>query len=293
MEVLLAIAIVAIIAGPLLQTFVTSTAVGRRSYDTDKANTVSVRTVEEIKGAPSSINTSGYSYDESYDSSLGKYIHTFTRTQYYDTNWNGPYDTDLGGTCPFREVITAQGEEDAASDLDGLSYIPELVAASGQNYRLEVDYGSMTSNSYLITVTKDDTQYTVGTSEGILKSTLTGASGFSQSIPLEDCISGVLPIVVLVGDVEDVGNPPTKSFTVDNRTGKELGLYIYGDYRDPDNNDPHYVTATLTSGVMTVNYMKVSSATLSYDKLDLNVTVYRESDGVRITDYTTLLYLSQ
>lgn len=289
MEVLLAIAIVAIIAGPLLQTFVTSTAVGRRSYDTDKANTVSVKTVEEIKGTPSSIDTSRYSYNEVYDSSLGKYVHTYTRTQYYDRDWNGPYDTDLGGTCPFRQVITARGEEDAASDLDGLSYIPELVAASGartgQNYRLEVDYGSMTSNSYLITVTKDGTQYTVSTSEGILKSTLTGVSGFSQSIPLEDCISGVIPIVV------DVGDSPMNyvTFTVDNRTGKELGLYIYGDYY----NDPHYITATLTSGVMTVNYMKVSSATLSYDKLDLNVKVYRQSDGVKITDYTTLLYLSQ
>ncbi|MPM59218.1 hypothetical protein SDC9_106058 [bioreactor metagenome] len=268
----MAIAIVAIVSGPLLQTFVTTSRVGRRSYDVDKANAVSVKTVEAIKADPTSITLGE---DGSYSS-----------TAYYDVNWS-KQDTDLGGTCPFSAVTTVTSTEDTSDDVS-LSYLPELVDSSGQNYHIVADY-QYRSGTHSITIVDNKalSKYIITASSDLLTNTLNGANsaGSGIVIPYVDCVSGIIPVVV------DVGQSPDHSisFSVNNQTGKELGIYIYGDY----NNDPHYVTATLTSGVMTVNYMKVTSATLSYDKLDVNVKVFRISDGSKITDYTTMVYLAQ
>ncbi|SMC42804.1 pilus assembly FimT family protein [Papillibacter cinnamivorans] len=292
MEVMVAIAIVAIVSGPLLQTFITSNRVGRRSYDVDKANAASVKTVEAVKGDPTSVSTVNYSHTRTFDPSLGKYVNTFSKTQYYDVNWAGPYDTDLGGTCPFSAVTTVTGVEGDTDDVE-LSYINELVVDSGAqkglNYHIVAEYSQMSSGTtYPIRVTTDGVNYKVEASNGvlsyaILSSTKGGATNIYQQFPVEDCVTTGIPLVVDAGD----SGGKYISFLVDNRTGKDLDLYIYGDFAEP-----HLITTSLVSGIMNVHHMSVSSASLSYDKLDVNVRIYRDSDGSEITDYTTMIYLA-
>lgn len=277
LEIIVAMAIIAIIAGPLLQTFLTSTRVGQHSYEIDKANTISVQTVEKLKANPLDDIVSNFTVTEG---------NTFTRTQYYDINGTTPSSE---ADSSFRVVTTLKGSDSTGTGVDSHSYFPQLISQLGakQNYHIEADYGSMNEGDYALTLTHstDTSTYTLTTSQFILKKTLAGGNTNSIEIPAADCVSAVIPLRV------DIGNPPHKdiAFTVNNQTDMTLGFYIYGD----NASDSHFITAVPTSGTLTVNYMKPLPAELKFDKLDVNVKVFRQKDASQVTDYTTMIYLPE
>ena len=121
LEVLTAISVIAIISGPLLYLFVTSTRVGRNSYDTDKANTVAVALVEEVKASPGGWQSKGYLKDED-----GKYI----KYDYFDNNW----EPTAEAYASFRAVTTV--EEVPAGGAGGATspYLPQMSLSDGTRY---------------------------------------------------------------------------------------------------------------------------------------------------------------
>lgn len=267
MEVMTAISIIAIISGPLLYMFTTSTRVGRWSYDTDKANTVAVRTVEELKADPSAV-----SLDES-----GLYSHV----DYYSFDWQ-PSDSS---TAAFSAVTTAEG---AGSGSVGRSYIPSLTDDDGNLYAIEINYGESPATQYTLTVTAQPLSYQVQCSSSVL--TVNGLTGSLVSIPRTHCASALFPIIPIV--VNDGQNSLIGvRFHVDNTSGAETALYVYGDY-DEANPENHLVTASPLAGTMSINYMKVQNSFLQFDELKVNVQVLRLSDANQITDYTTKVYLA-
>ena len=273
----MAIAVVALISGPLLQTFVTSAKVGQRSYDIDKANAATVRMIEEIKGYSLSALTGAGSIFH-HDEAANRY----SRTEYYDAAWGGPYAVNSEEGYPFRADISLSGSTSMEVEQ---SYIARL--GDGAGYYLEAAYGQMTAGQeYTILVQEESEDYRVSSPYAILGNSNDSEEGLNSYffIPKVD-VDGVIPILV------DVSGPEGKSVTlsVDNQTDREVILYIYGDM------DGGHVTTALadgTMGNMSVSRMSVSSETLEFNKLALSVQVVRTADGQKLTDYTTMLYFA-
>lgn len=273
LEVIVALAIVAIVSGPLLQTFVTSAHVGQRTYQIDKASAAAVETVETIRGLSLESITSGesrFSYDEE--------TKEYTRTDYYDGSWKAATQPD----AVFR--LESSLSSAAISEVKQ-SYI-ELLGEGESGYYIEADYGKIINEA---TLTAEDTEETCRLSAGsaILRSSNDGTSAVQMEldIPKADC-AGSIPLVVEVPS--SASNRVT--LWVDNRTGADVNLYIYGDLEEP-----YWVTAGLaegTMGSMNVSRMKVSSESLSFNKMELRVRTIRIEDEQELTDYTTMLYFA-
>lgn len=272
MEVLTAIAIIAIISGPLLYLFVTSTRVGRHSYDSDKANALSVELIEQIKANPGNWETNGYVDTPVMDE--GAELHSYAKTLYFNSDWN--ITGDFNQADFLAHISLSEGGSGTGVSM---SFIPELVVSegsqAGKDYRIE----TITALDTTITVTYEDPIYEITDTGSILKNTLNNST-VPITIPEDDCVGGVIPIVV---DVE--GTSDEIHFKVKNQTSMEIAFYIYG-----DNDDRHRVTAETTDGPISTNYMQVSSQILDYDTMEVNV-VFTYRDGREICDYTTLIYL--
>jgi len=268
MEVMTAIAIIAIISGPLLHMFVTSSRVGRWSYDTDKANSIAVGIVEEIKANPLSV-----SLDESGNATI---IH------YYTSSWQ-PAGVD---NYVFRAETTVSAVSDGSSI--NLSYLPELTDDEGNTYAIEINYGEYPSSPYALTVTPQEDTYKVECSNNIL--TVYGYTSNMCEIPKDHCASDQLPIIPFIVD-DEANTSNLVNFNVANSAGVEVALYVYGDY-DAENPTSHLVTATPLSGTMSINYMRVQNTALNFDELAVNIKVIRNSNEEVITDYTTKVYLA-
>lgn len=285
MEVLTAITIIAIISGPLLYLFVTSTRVGRHSYISDKANAMSVELIEEIKANPGNWTAKGYA-----DAPVivdGVELHNYSKTIYFDSDWSIVGES----TAEFRADISLSESESSLGV--SMSFIPELVVADGSNagksYRLEtVTKDNLPSNiNSTITMKRFGSSLSISDSFNILRNTLNGDT-VAITIPVADCSGGVIPIVI------DVENEPQDyiHFTVDNRTSMEISFYIYGDNeRDMDGNYLRRVSAETINGSISTNYMQVSGETLDYDRMEVNVVFSYMDGGRKICDYTTLIYL--
>ena len=273
----MAIAVVALISGPLLQTFVTSAKVGQRSYDIDKANAATVRIIEEIKGYSLSALTGA---DSAFHYNVTE--NTYSRAEYYDAAWGGPYAADSDEGYPFRAEVSLSGSTSMEVEQ---SYIARL--GGGAGYYLEAAYGQLTDgSSCTIRVEKKESgDYSVTGSYAVLRRS-DPAEGPSSaiSIPGGD-VDGVIPILV------DVSGPELKRVTlsINNQTDKEVVLYIYGDLEGA-----HVTTALAdgTMGNMSVSRMSVSSETLEFNKLALSVQIVRTADNQKLTDYTTMLYFA-
>ncbi len=272
----MAIAVVAIVSGPLLQTFVTSAKVGQRSYDIDKANAATVQVIEELKGySLTDLTGAGSQFTQDGE---GKY----RRTLYYDAAWKGPYSVNSEEGYPFRVDLSLSSQ--ASSQVEQ-SYVARLGA--GEGYYLVADYKYMTpGQSYTLRAQeKSGGDYSVSSDNAILRKSSDGSTlNQTLSLPGGD-VGDILPILV------DVSGPAEKkvTLTVNNQTGKEVVLYLYGDL------DASHVTTALsadTLGNMSVSRMSVSSETLEFNKLTLSAQVVRTEDGQKLTDYTTMLYFA-
>lgn len=112
MEVLTAIAIVAIISGPLLYLFVTSARIGRHSYDLDKASTLSVDLIEKIKANPGNWTDKGYTSLARVDGHSTA-LHKYTKSYYYDINWSSEDVTE--NQAAFRADVSLEGSNETLS----------------------------------------------------------------------------------------------------------------------------------------------------------------------------------
>ena len=289
LEVLTAISVIAIISGPLLYLFVTSTRVGRTSYDTDKANTVAVALVEEIKASPGSWQSKGYLKDEE-----GKY----TKYHYFDSDWAPTAEA----YASYRAVITVE-EVPAGGGAGTSPYLPQMGLSSGIRYIEFLCKRERTGVTYQLScqVTESGGKYRYTIGAGIVdpsspvvspipdpvlcaRPNMSGSYstyvGIESDLPLRS-----IPIVVLSED----GNPVNIQFGSNNTTSAELALFIYGDPAG------EYVTISdspfvMESGVLSVTYMQAPAETLENNKVNVSVAVER-MDGSEIAAYTSLVYL--
>lgn len=268
LEVLTAIAIIAIISGPLLYMFVTSTKVGRHSYDSDKANAMAVQAVEQIKGAP------GNRDEFQPDPITGIPI----KTIYYDINWNVVADADKG---VYRTAITLK---DNLVGQEYTSYIPTLLDGE-KNYWITVR-PNLNSGTYAITLTFDEAnnEYILSAEQWMLSKD--GGNPYMDTvrISVDECTSDIIPVLL---DIEGNENADY-TFNVKNLspTGIDIGFYIYGDF-----DLPHKVKIQTLAGEVVINYMSVRFETLDFNKTDVNAVITKVADGSVIADYTTMLYL--
>lgn len=278
LEVLTAISVIAIIAGPLLYLFVTSTRVGRHSYDTDKANTIAVALVEDIKASPGGWVSKGYLLEEAE----GVYV----KSVYYDIDWE--IAEEAGAS--FRARITVSEAASSGEGGGAAPYLPQMSLPDGTRY-IELALPESPSGTYVLkcieTAGSGGTSYTVTTDQGhAIFRPRPGKAELSPGVTIKpDQPLRVIPIVVL--SREDA--PAYVKFGSENLTGVELALFVYG---DPEGK---YVTisdstADLRSGILSVTYMKTPADTLESNKVNVTVAVER-MDGTVIATCTSLVYV--
>lgn len=193
-EVVVAFAVLAIVAGTLLDIFVTATKVNQNSYEVDKAHALAVRQIELFKSVPSSVGVT---------------------TTYFDQSWNsGPGIDDTNNV--YTMVQTVSG---AAATVEGqMSYyadvVDTIVAAPGIDLTvttinpsapdastLNINSNALTADDYLkvknkrIAVLIKATQPLTLTVLNTAKLTMTGgkynAAGTSEAFELAVYISGI------------------------------------------------------------------------------------------------------
>ena len=256
LEVVVGMAIVAIVSVPLLQMFVTSTRVGRHSYDTDKANAVVLQTVEQIKSGiyPVTLDGSGQ----------------FTQASYFTYDWG----TGSAANYAFRMDITVTG---SVSNAMQSSYIPQFVNSSGTAYAISITYGPLPSSNYTLTLTDTGGAYQLTCNAAILNCNgVTGAT--TISVPKADLASSVFPVAV--DNTQNTLN--TVQFAVSSNAGVQLGLYVFGD-------SGNLVSMALAGGGASITKLSSDVNSMKFDKLTIHATVTR-ADGSVIADYQTLGY---
>jgi prepilin-type N-terminal cleavage/methylation domain-containing protein len=279
LEVLTAISVIAIISGPLLYLFVTSTRVGRNSYDTDKANTVAVALVEEVKASPGGWQSKGYLKEDDGE---------FTKYHYYDNNW----EPTAEAYATFRAKTTVlEVPADGGTGGGTSPYLPQMSVSNGIRYIEFLCKRERMGATYQLTcqVTESGGKYvyTIGTDMGdpVLHARPNGIE-YTSSVKIEsDLPIRSIPIVVLSQD----GDPVHIKFGSDNTTSSELSLFVYW---DPGGE---YVTISdspsdMVSGVLSITYMQSHAETLENNKVNVSVAVER-MDGSAIATYTSLVYL--
>ena len=278
LEVLTAISVIAIIAGPLLYLFVTSTRVGRHSYDTDKANTIAVGLVEDIKASPGGWVSKGYLLEEAE----GVYV----KNVYYDIDWE-PTDE---ANASFRARIAISEAASSGGGGGAEPYLPQMNLSDGTRY-IELTLPESPSGTYVLKCVEaaggGSTSYTITTDQSHpIFRPRPGGSELKPSVTIESAQPlRVIPVVILLR--EDA--PAYVKFGSENLTGVELALFVYG---DPEGK---YVTISdsteyLRSGILSITYMKTPADTLETNKVNVTVAVER-MDGTPIAAYTSLVYV--
>lgn len=274
LEVMVALAVLAIISGPLLQTFVTSAHVGRRSYDLDKAGSVAVATLEELKGYSLAGLTDTGGFTPNGD---GGYT---DRNDYYNTNWNR---VATQGESAFQVVSKLSTQSNAQVEQ---SYITTL-GSGADAYYTEALY-SAAANLKTVTVDGDSTSgYEVSCDSALLQKSTDSAVSVTSSvaIPRED-VSGGIPIVI---DTSSAAVSGGIALMVNNQSDVDANIYIYG---DQDGSKVSIELSPATGGGMNVNRMSVGRETLNFNKLALSVEVFRTGEAQPLVSYTTMLYFA-
>ncbi len=266
MEVMVGIAIVAIISVPLLNMFATSFKVGRYSYNIDNANTVALRTVERIRAGQLPYTLDG----------AGQYL----QTDYFDYSWN-PVDPSNASSAVFRTEIRVQGQ--LSSNMNS-AFLPQLVDSFGKSYSILIRYDAKPASptfSPTITLESNGASYHLSSSEAIFVNQL-GAFVDSVDVPKTDLRSPVLPVVV-DNSLNTVG---PVLFRVTGTSGVELGLFVYGD----DDETP-LVSISVTGGGASITKLEGGMDALQFDQLNISAKVIRMEDNLTIADYSTKTYV--
>lgn len=256
MEVMVGIAIVAIISVPLLNMFATSFKVGRYSYNIDNANAVALRTVESFRAGLLGTET--------------------PEPLYFDYNWNATGQ----GNAVFQVNTTVQG---IPSDAMNSAFLPQFVDAAGNPYSVEIKYiAQPAGDTYkpTLTLSKSGSVYTLSCSDAILYK---NGGGYNQvTIPESHLTSSVFPVVVdntknTTGAVE---------FQVTGMSGVELALFVFG-----DSGESSLVSMGVTGGGASITKMTGGVEALAFDQLLIHVQVVRLEDNLVISDYETRTYV--
>lgn len=265
MEVMVGIAIVAIISVPLLNMFATSFKVGRYSYNIDNANAAALTTVENFRAGRVT-----YALDAG-----GKYA----QTTYYDYNWT-PLSTVTGeesapAGAVFKATMDVTGTTSAEVDS---SLLPQLTKATGETYSVVLDLALNAQPSLGLTLSKSGGTYTLSCTSALL------GGNDSVTIPESDLPSSTLPLIVNNGE-----NTNMVTLNVEGLPNVELGLFIFGD------SDPaaRHVNVSVSGGGVTIARLEKGIEAMRFDKLILHVQVVRLEDGLVISDYQTMSHVVQ
>lgn len=261
MEVVVGMAIVAIVSIPLLQMFVTSTKVGRHSYDTDKANAVALQTVEQIKSG-------------NYAFTLGG-----TDKSYYTYDWAPSTNTG----SPFRMEVTVTG---AISNAMQSTYTPQLVDATGNQYVISIDLGAMPTGSYTLGLTDEGGAYKLSCEPAALNFKGSGMVPLMNeryvTVPKEYLTS---PLILPVAIDNSQNSTHYVTLAVTSSAAPQLGLYVFGD-------DDETKLVSMTTGSVNASITRLSAGidSMTYDRLAIEAKVLRTADNSVIADYETLGY---
>ena len=272
-EVITAIAVVAIISGPILYLFLSSTRVGRDSYDTDKYHSIAVQEVETIKANPEH-------YTPPEDG-------TYSMTTYYNVNWG---ETGSSNYYYRTETTVDWAEDGVDNDSVGLSYIPQLNNSERPNVSVVEYSNTLQEQTYSLELTENRGTYTLECAYSNYSCDIFPSySGTTSTMTINqsEFDTDILPIVV---DIDpDLAADIRMTYIIDNSTDKKPIFYVYGDKADSDK----HVTAIASSGSVGVTYMSVENSLLSFNELEVTIEVYRQKDDKMVSDYSTKVYLTQ
>ncbi|MDP4093534.1 MAG: prepilin-type N-terminal cleavage/methylation domain-containing protein [Bacillota bacterium] len=205
-EVITAIAIVAIVSGSLLEMFVLPAKMNSKADAADKANTMAVKTAEYFKadpidffnGTPTVTMFANNTIIQQQKDGNGQLAGT-GYTKYYDSRWN-----ELGSSNGASYMLTANVSDRAGS--------------SSQNTYLA------NSNAEFSPQANIDNQYTLSVANGG-QITLTGSGGYS----VQNIYSGNNTIGSRLGVIFNYPSGDTKNYVihVDNQSGLPVDLYVY------------------------------------------------------------------
>lgn len=262
-EVMVALAVVAIVSTSLLQMFVTTTYVNKDAQLTDLANTITVQQAETFKADPL-----GYSHGK-------RYLHI-----YYKGNGDPiepiPFDTtdtpdltDIPVDIPDEAVIMVKGEWQSDSSIPTASdtgYYPDFAKI--------INLSDYTADLSVI-INQMDTIY-----NGSVES-----AGSTTSIDTTKIKNKILPIRV------DYGSR-LRNIKLINNSDLEVQFYVYYTVNDSD------VTFDTGQGASSVSYVRDISSSSSNIRCDLRLTAFRLSKdaaneyvGTKMLDYSANKYI--
>lgn len=257
MEVLVGIAIVAIISVPLLNMFATSFKVSRYSYDVDKANAAALDIVERFRAG---------------ETVLALESGVYTETLYFDYDWKPA----LAENHVFRAEAVVNG---VVSDSMDSAFLPQL----GGGHSIIISYLKIVGEyEPTLTLTETENYYTLACGDGILHWDVVGAGVGTITILKTDVNAAVIPVIV-----DNSANAAGGSvrFQVTGISGVELALYVFGD------SEANPVSMSVTGGAASITKLKAKVEALEFDLLKIEVKVIRAKDGVVMADHATTSYV--
>lgn len=278
-EVLVALAVIAIVAGPLLHLFVTSTKVGRHSYDIDKANTVTIEAVEKVLQSLADAAPAGEE-----DGEIGE--NTFI--DYYGHDWVLlPEGADFAGYAGFTLFTTVtSSEEERVLDT---SFVPGLIDTGNDNapYSIYADMSGV-SGTFVVEFTEISGEYVIQIlTANVLTKDPAGAEWAPfYKIAKSHVVSGVLPLIVI-----NQGDNVPITLRVSNDSGLEAAIYIF----DQEGSQISVVPIESSSPI---SFSRIAGSSLLFRVLTVEAELHRgyhdakpaADSSSRITQYTTKAY---
>lgn len=289
-ELMIALAIIALISGSMFTMFTTSSKLNRRAKEIDKANLLAVSEAEKIKKNPKDFVSKVNAVTE--DAGNNSTITTATLEKYYDYNWN---ETDNEGAV-FTASITVLNAESLG---EFTTYRPKhnendnyvlcktkthnLIVAIDQEgasndykvYILEYSYEEFINDLLEKELAKQDNDgygYT-----DALKKVL---STYGVEYKKDTGESGNLGAIPIYLKVKEHVNTDEYNIDVYNLSKKQIDLYS-------ENNGALKGKINWRIIAGTVNLTDLGSDRNTQSGYNINVKITRNKDGLKIVDYST------
>jgi len=249
-EVMVALAVVAIVSTSLFQMFVTTSYVNKDAQVMDLANIVAVKQAETFKALTA-------------DPVVG------TSTKYYDSK-GAPGDIPTGAVIQVDSAVTST---DLGADSTG--YFPSFVGAMDLSANLDWDV-QITTIPPIPPATTTTYRIDIGSHGGVLT---TLASTDSSKVK-----NNVLPIKVSFTS----GSQTSRTIHLINNSAVEVDIYFFTPVSDPSLPAEQSVTLTPVSGYSSLTSVK--QTTSKNTKYHLELTVSKVMGNVFMLTYSTDKY---
>lgn len=274
MEVLVGIAIVAIISVPLLNMFATSFKVGRHSYDIDQANAVALDTIEKFRAGQSVLALETGEYEA---------------TEYYDYGWNLAAEENYVFRVETKVVGKPTGGAPGADGDMQSAYLPQIFDSLGKSHTITMKLPHLSGETYKPTLTLADegTYFSLASNAAILQ--YDGGAGVKTlTIPKWQPNITTFPVIV---DNSDYATGLVE-IQVTGISGTELALFVFSGEGGVGNDS---VSITVTGGAASITKLKRSVDTLEFDLLEISARVIRAADvaadEVVLAEHVTTSYV--